>query len=315
MQKPDARAGIAWCSPPPGMERVLDVAAEDRLHRPERAAGDRGRRLVHPGERRIVAARADPRLGLHPAVVDLGEALDDVDVAAGVAPAAARRPRPAPARGPAPRRPRGAGRSPGRTGAASAGGPARSRSRASAGRRRAAAGRAWVARYRRWNASTPRRSSTSSGSGPGCGSRSSARSRTTTRSRRGRAVRRRVAERTTDLTDGLARSRTPTSSSSAADSTAELAPLADAPPADPPERRDLGRVAQGQGRDPPRRRGHGGRPRPRPRRQQGRRRSRPAAPALRLVIPVALRPTAEASTIRPWDRTCSSSSSSCSSPS
>ena len=41
---------------------VLDVAAQDRLHRPERPAGDGRRRLVHAGERRVVAAVADARL-------------------------------------------------------------------------------------------------------------------------------------------------------------------------------------------------------------------------------------------------------------
>ena len=45
------------------VERVLDVAAQDRLHRPDRAARDRRCGVVHPRERRIVAARPDPRLG------------------------------------------------------------------------------------------------------------------------------------------------------------------------------------------------------------------------------------------------------------
>ena len=44
------------------MEGVLDVAAQDRLHRPQRAARDRRGRLVHARERRIVAALADARL-------------------------------------------------------------------------------------------------------------------------------------------------------------------------------------------------------------------------------------------------------------
>ena len=44
------------------MEGVLDVAAEDRLHRRERAAGDRCRRIVHAGERRIVAPFPDAGL-------------------------------------------------------------------------------------------------------------------------------------------------------------------------------------------------------------------------------------------------------------
>ena len=44
------------------MEGVLNVAAQDRLHRPERPAGDRRRRLVHAGKRRVVATLADPRL-------------------------------------------------------------------------------------------------------------------------------------------------------------------------------------------------------------------------------------------------------------
>ena len=41
------------------VEGVLDVAAQDRLHRPDRAARDRRRGLVHAGERRIVATVAD----------------------------------------------------------------------------------------------------------------------------------------------------------------------------------------------------------------------------------------------------------------
>ena len=42
------------------VEGVDDVAAEDRLDRPERATGDGGGRLVHPGERRHVAEPGDP---------------------------------------------------------------------------------------------------------------------------------------------------------------------------------------------------------------------------------------------------------------
>ena len=58
---------------------------EDRLDRPERAAGDRRRRVVHARERRVVA-RPDPRLRRGPRiVVELREALDGRDVAARVA--------------------------------------------------------------------------------------------------------------------------------------------------------------------------------------------------------------------------------------
>ena len=40
-----------------GVEGVLDVAAQDRLDRPQRPTGHRGTGVVHPGEGRIVAAR------------------------------------------------------------------------------------------------------------------------------------------------------------------------------------------------------------------------------------------------------------------
>ena len=43
-----------------GMERMLHVAPKDRLHRPERAAGDHRPGVVHAGERRVVSAHADP---------------------------------------------------------------------------------------------------------------------------------------------------------------------------------------------------------------------------------------------------------------
>ena len=46
-----------------GMVGMLGVAAQDRLHRAERAAGHRRRGLVHVRERRVVAAIPDPRLG------------------------------------------------------------------------------------------------------------------------------------------------------------------------------------------------------------------------------------------------------------
>ena len=308
MQKPEARAGIAWCSPPPGMERVLDVAAEDRLHRPDRAAGDRGRGLVHPEERRVVAARTDPRLRLGPAGcgAHIREPLHDVDVARGCGTSAARRRTPAPARDPAPRRAPAAGRSPARTGAASGDAPARSRSRASAGRRRAAAGRARMARYRRWNASTPRRSSTSSGSGRACASRSSATSTTDPEADAFRAMLARPDERRhRRAAEARHRRRPPPGRLDR-----RAGGAGDAPPAHPSGRRDLGRLPQGKCVDAPRRRGDGRRAGARPHRQQGRRllggADRP--PARDPGRPSTEGP--EARTIRAWAMSSSSSSSS-----
>ena len=67
------------------VEGVLDVAAQDRLDRPERAAGDRRARLVHARERRDRRRprRSPPSAGPYGS---LGEALDDLDVAPRVAP-------------------------------------------------------------------------------------------------------------------------------------------------------------------------------------------------------------------------------------
>ena len=65
-----------------GVEGVLDVAAEDRLHGAQRTAGHRGARLVHAGEWRIVA-RPDPGVGRSPRLIR--EAPDRRDVAGGVA--------------------------------------------------------------------------------------------------------------------------------------------------------------------------------------------------------------------------------------
>ncbi len=60
------------------MEGVFGVAVEDRLHRPQRAARDRGARVVHPGEGGVVAG-PDARLGSNRVRID-GEASDGVQV-------------------------------------------------------------------------------------------------------------------------------------------------------------------------------------------------------------------------------------------
>jgi hypothetical protein len=67
-----------------GMEGVLDVATQDRLHRPQRAAGDHRPGLVHPKERRVVTALADAgnAVATHRRC---GEPPDDFDVARRVA--------------------------------------------------------------------------------------------------------------------------------------------------------------------------------------------------------------------------------------
>ena len=130
------------------MERVDDVAAQDRLDGPNRPAGDGRGGIVHAVERRVIAG-PDPGLGLAPRiVVQLREALDRRDVAGGVAQEQL-------LVGGRLRRETGlrpdlaaAGRSPGRTGGASAGVSARSRRSASADRRRAAASGPSSRRYR-----------------------------------------------------------------------------------------------------------------------------------------------------------------------
>ena len=62
MQNPDARSGIAWCSPPPGWKACSTsprrIASIARSEPPATIAAG----LVHPGERRVVAALADPGL-------------------------------------------------------------------------------------------------------------------------------------------------------------------------------------------------------------------------------------------------------------
>ena len=83
--EPGCAVGHRVMEPAARVEGMLDVAAEDRLDRPERSAGDHRPGLVHPGEGRIVAALADARL--EPAVRLGREPLDDLDVAPGVAPA------------------------------------------------------------------------------------------------------------------------------------------------------------------------------------------------------------------------------------
>ena len=106
-----------------GVERVVRVAAQDRLGRPDRAAGNRRARLVHAREGRIVAGpdtRPARTVGVR------RDPPDRRDVGAPCGGAAGRRPEPAPGRGPARHPPNATGRSPARTGAASAGGTARS---------------------------------------------------------------------------------------------------------------------------------------------------------------------------------------------
>ena len=70
---------------PAGVERVLDLAAEDRLHRPDRATRDGRRGLVHAEEWRIVATFPDP--GRSPTERLPGEPLHDLQVARAMAPA------------------------------------------------------------------------------------------------------------------------------------------------------------------------------------------------------------------------------------
>ena len=135
MQKPDRVVGHRVVEAAARVEGVLDVAAQDRLHGPERATGDRRRRLVHAGNGGL-SPSPDPGLR-RPVRIDR-EPPHDLDVSRVVAQQQVRIRTRAPARAPAPRRPPGAGRCPARTDAASAGDPARNRSRSSAGRRRAA---------------------------------------------------------------------------------------------------------------------------------------------------------------------------------
>ena len=120
-----------------GVEGVDDVAAEDRLDRPERAAGHGRGRLVHPGERRHVAERGDPDRpadGPGPRREPRTAAMYSRRVDGRELVVGRRLGREARLGADAP----AAGRSPARTGAASAGGPGRSRRSSSAGRRRAA---------------------------------------------------------------------------------------------------------------------------------------------------------------------------------
>ena len=98
-----------------------------------------------------------------------------------------------------------------------------------------------------------------------------------------------IAERTTELTEGWPEPETDIVLLGA-DSIAALAPLEDLAGTHPPERRDLGRLAQGEGGHAPRRRGHGRRPK-----AAGLVDNKVASfsathTALRLVIPVARRP-------------------------
>ena len=67
------------------MEGMVDVAAQDRLDRPERATGDGGTGLVHPAEGRIVAPDPDPGRARPERIAR--EPLHGGDVVGGVAPA------------------------------------------------------------------------------------------------------------------------------------------------------------------------------------------------------------------------------------
>ena len=82
--EPRRPVGHRVVEPAARVEGVLDVAAQDRLDRPERATGDHRPGLVHPGERRVVAALADA--GLRRAERVHREPLDRLDVAPRVAP-------------------------------------------------------------------------------------------------------------------------------------------------------------------------------------------------------------------------------------
>ncbi len=70
--------------PAAGMEGVVDLASQDRLHRPDRAAGHHRGGVMHAGERRVVAAHGDP--GLRWPVRCRREPLHDLDVGLVVAP-------------------------------------------------------------------------------------------------------------------------------------------------------------------------------------------------------------------------------------
>ena len=140
-----ARSGIAWWRPPPGWKacstsprRIASIARSDP---PATAAAG----LMHAGERRVVAAFADPGLR-RPVRIDR-EPPHDLDVAPRVAQQQVRIRTPARARAPAPHRPTAAGRCPARTAAGSADDLARSRSRSSAVRRRAACPARYRGRY------------------------------------------------------------------------------------------------------------------------------------------------------------------------
>ena len=186
--EPRGSVGHRVMEPAARMEGVLDVAAQDRLDRPDRAAGDHRPGLVHPRERRIVAALADA--GLRRPERVHREPLDRVDVAARMAPQqlvvggglgrksrlGAHGPQQLDPRTEPPRRQRMAGPEVVRRGARSVHQQHR------------------MARYRRWNGSTPRRCSTSSGSGRGCAWPSI--------DIDDPEIRRLIAERTTDLTEG-----------------------------------------------------------------------------------------------------------------
>ena len=117
------------------VQGVLDVPAQDRLHRAQRAVGDGGASLVHARERRVVGD-ADPHRrprrrvgGEPPNGLDVRGRMDRLEVVVRGRLGLERRLR---------ARPLAGGRSPARTGAASAGGRGRSRRSASADRRRGA---------------------------------------------------------------------------------------------------------------------------------------------------------------------------------
>ena len=82
--EPGRPVGHRVVEPAAGVERVGGVAAEDRLHRPDRAAGDRRGGLVHAGEGGRVT-RPDARLPARERL--LREPPHDVDVAGLVDPA------------------------------------------------------------------------------------------------------------------------------------------------------------------------------------------------------------------------------------
>ena len=272
----DARSAHRVVQPAARMERVLDVATQDRLHRAQRAAGDGRRSIVHARERRIVAAPTDARLrrperiGRQPLAPRRGSAPN--------APAAGRRPAPAQAPGPA-RHPTARSRSmpgPNRRGVSGWSRPEVVRRRRGPKTRSGPSDTGSVARGPRHlvsgtmppcrNASTPRRCSTSSASSRARGSRSSISTSRGSSSCLARSDARRHRSAApmpdTDLVFLGGRFRR-----------VDLEVLPTFARTHPSERRHLGRVAQGQGGDAARRRRDRGRARRRPGRQQGRRRS------------------------------------------